>query len=71
VEDTFSAVEIITKIEEFTRIPQLHLLSSQDFVYNSEIAHMEDNLKELSSKDLKIELRGKEILQEEERLCKM
>ncbi|KAJ8441382.1 hypothetical protein Cgig2_009090 [Carnegiea gigantea] len=71
VEDTFSAVKIITKTEEFMDIPRLHLLSSQDFVHNSEIVRVEDNLKELSSKALEIELKGKEILKEEEQLCKM
>ena len=35
-----------------------------------EIVHMKDNIKELSSKALELELK-KEILKEEERLCKM
>jgi len=37
----------------------------------SEIAHMEGNLKELSSETLELKLREKEILNEEERLRKM
>ncbi|KAJ8421216.1 hypothetical protein Cgig2_011604 [Carnegiea gigantea] len=71
VEETFSATKIITKIEELVDIPRLRLLSSQDSAYNSEIAHMEDKLKELSIKALELELKEKEILREEERLRKM
>jgi len=62
VEETFSAAEIITKTDELVDIPQLRLLSSQDSVYNSEIAHIEYNLKELYSNDLELELKKNEIL---------
>ncbi|KAJ8428412.1 hypothetical protein Cgig2_024558 [Carnegiea gigantea] len=70
VEETFSAAEIITKTEELVDILRLHLLSSRDSMHNSKIAHMEDNIKELSSKALELELKKKKILKEE-RLCKM
>ncbi|KAJ8442689.1 hypothetical protein Cgig2_001782 [Carnegiea gigantea] len=71
VEEIFNAAEIIAKMEELVDIPQLHLLSSQNSVYDSEIVHIESNLKELSNETLECELREQKILREEERLRKM
>ena len=51
--------EIIVRMEELGDIPRRHLLSSQDSVDDSEIAHMEGNLKELSSEALELELMEK------------
>ncbi|KAJ8441660.1 hypothetical protein Cgig2_019047 [Carnegiea gigantea] len=68
VEEAFNVAEIVAKIEGLVDIQRLHLLSSQDSAYTSEIAHMEDNLKELSSDTLELECKEKEILKEKERL---
>ena len=57
-------------MEGLVDIQRLCLLSSQDSTYTSKIAHMGDNLKELSNEALGLELQEKEILKEEERICK-
>ncbi|KAJ8432496.1 hypothetical protein Cgig2_003573 [Carnegiea gigantea] len=56
VEEAFNTAEIVTKMEGL------------DSTYTSEIAHMEDNLKELSNKALALEVREKESLKEEEHI---
>ncbi|KAJ8434134.1 hypothetical protein Cgig2_000854 [Carnegiea gigantea] len=71
VEEAFNTAEIVAKMEGLVDIERLRFLSSQDSAYTSDIAHMEDNLKELSSETLELELSEKEILKEEERLRKM
>jgi len=50
---------------------RLNLLSFRDSIYSSEIAQLENKLKELSAESLKFELTKNEILQEEEHIRKM
>ena len=71
VEEAFNAAKIIAKTEELVAIKRLCLLSSQDSTYTSEIAHRKDNLKELFSETLELELKEKKILKEEEQNYKM
>ncbi|KAJ8425068.1 LOW QUALITY PROTEIN: hypothetical protein Cgig2_004292 [Carnegiea gigantea] len=52
VKEAFNTVEIVAKMEGLVDIQRLRLLSSQDSAYTSGIAHMEDNLKELSKTEI-------------------
>jgi len=64
-------VETAIKIEELVDVDRVKALSNQDVTCSSEIAHIEDQLNNLSSKASKLKVEEQEVLREEKRIRKM
>ncbi|KAJ8423458.1 hypothetical protein Cgig2_027269 [Carnegiea gigantea] len=61
----------LKKNKELMDVNQINALSNQDLTYSFEIVHIKDQLNNMSSKASKPILKEKEILEEEEQVCKM
>ena len=59
------------KIEDLVDVDQVNALSDQDLICSSEIAHIEDQLNNMSNKASKLKVKEQVVLREEERICKM
>jgi len=70
-EEVFNVVEIVANTKELVDTQWFNHLFSQDSICSYEITQIENNLKELSTKALELRLMEKEILKEEEHICKM
>jgi len=71
IEEIFYVVETVAKIEELVDVDRVNALSDQDFTCSFEIAHIEGQLNNLSSKASELKVKEQEILREKERIRKM
>ncbi|KAJ8431210.1 hypothetical protein Cgig2_020321 [Carnegiea gigantea] len=71
IEEIFGVVKTAVKIEELVDVDRVKALSDQDVTCSSEIAHIKDQLNNLSSKASKLKVKEQEVLREEKRIRKM
>ncbi|KAJ8436146.1 hypothetical protein Cgig2_033641 [Carnegiea gigantea] len=70
IEEIFGVVKNAVKIEDLVDVDQVKVLSDQGLICSSKIAHIEDQLNNLSSKAPKLKVKDQEVLREEERVFK-
>ncbi|KAJ8423940.1 hypothetical protein Cgig2_008567 [Carnegiea gigantea] len=61
IEEIFGVVDTAVKIEELVDVDRVKALSDQDLTCSSEIAHIEDQLNNLSSKASKLKAKEQEV----------
>ncbi|KAJ8438664.1 hypothetical protein Cgig2_031629 [Carnegiea gigantea] len=71
LKEIFGVVETTIKIEDLVDVDRVKVLSDQDLTCSSEIAHIEDQVNNLSSKASKLKVKKQEVLREEERIRKI
>ncbi|KAJ8445919.1 LOW QUALITY PROTEIN: hypothetical protein Cgig2_009848 [Carnegiea gigantea] len=71
IDEIFSIIESAVKIEELVDVDRVKGLFDQDLTCSSEIAHIKDQLNNLSSKVSKLKVKEQEVLREEEWIRKM
>ncbi|KAJ8435382.1 hypothetical protein Cgig2_029753 [Carnegiea gigantea] len=71
IEEIFSVVETVAKIEELVDVDRVNALFDQVLTCSFEIAHIEGQLNNLPSKASKLKVKEQVILREEERIRKM
>jgi len=71
IEEIFGILEATVKIEDLVDVNRVKALFDQDLTCSSEIAYIEDEFNNLSSKAIKLKVKEQVVLREEERTRKM
>ncbi|KAJ8427404.1 LOW QUALITY PROTEIN: hypothetical protein Cgig2_030698 [Carnegiea gigantea] len=71
IKKIFGVVETSIKIEDLVDVDHVKVLSDQDLTCSSKIAHIEDQLNNLSSKASTLKVKEQDVLREDERIRKI